>query len=167
MYHFSDAQSHEFYGRNFYEILDEGGKVVAFSEAKFKIGPEVRFAGNAKIFASASIWGGVIRGGEIWGGVIRGGVIRGGEIRGGVIRGGVIWGGVYKKTLMQIQGSRHFCYATPTDAGKIELGIGCCIYPISEWKEKYIAIGKMDGYTDLEIEEYGHYIALYEKMYSE
>ena len=174
MYQFSENPVAEFYGRQFFSISDEAGNVVAYSEKVFEIPKEVRLLGEGQtlIFEKAVIrggviWGGEIWGGEIWGGEILGGVIRGGEIRGGVIRGGVIRGGVYEYTLLQIQGSRHYCYATPTDSGGIELGIGCHIYQISEWQEKYQQIGENESYSGEEIAEYAEYIALFAARYGE
>ena len=126
------------------------------------------------------IRGGVIRGGEIWGGVIRGGVIRGGVIRGGEIRGGEIrggeiwggeiwggeiWGGKYEISLLQIQGTRHYCYATPTDSGEIHLGIGCHINTIAYWLENYVSVGQSEDYSPDEIAEYFEYIKLYATRY--
>ena len=113
------------------------------------------------------IWGGVIWGGVIWGGVIRGGVIRGGVIRGGVIRGGEIRGGVIEVSLLQIQGTRHFCYASPTKDGKeIHLGIGCEFHSIKEWLNSFGSIGNANDYSESEIEEYGEYIKLFAKRYA-
>ena len=113
------------------------------------------------------IRGGVIRGGEIRGGEIKGGVIRGGVIRGGVIRGGEIRGGVIEVSLLQIQGTRHFCYASPTKDGKeIHLGIGCEFHSIKEWLNSFGSIGNANDYSESEIEEYGEYIKLFAKRYA-
>ena len=148
MYTFSDKTVAEFYGTQFYSISDESGKVVAYSQKVFAIPDEVRLIGESTtlIFEKAVIWGGVIRGGVIWGGVIRGGVI---EI-----------------TLLQIQGSRHFCYGTPNpETGEIELGIGCHIHPIQYWLDSYSEIGQQNGYSEYEIVEYSEYIQMYAKRY--
>ena len=144
MYKFSEAPVAEFYGRYFYSISNEEGQVVAFSEKIFQIPDEVRLLGNGMtlIFEKAIIWGGVI-----WGGEIRGGVI--------------------ETTLLQIQGTRHFCYATPNpENGEIDLGIGCHIYSIEKWLAEYEAIGIREDYTSEEIAEYGEYIRLFAARYS-
>ena len=151
-YTFSSRTVAEFYGRRFYAIL-KGSEVVAYSEKKFDIPEDVIFYGgrNTIIFEKA-----VIRGGEIWGGVIWGGVIRGGEIR----------GGVYKISMLQIQGTRHFCYARYSERGdKIELGIGCIVKPLNEWIECYENIGVKESYSKEEISEYGMYIRLFAQRY--
>jgi len=103
------------------------------------------------------IRGGVITGGVIWGGVIWGGVIWGGVIRGGVIRGGEIWGGEWQTSPLFIVGSRHTL--THTKPGHI--AIGCNVHTIDVWQKRYKAIGKANGYTTLEVEEYGMYIELF------
>jgi hypothetical protein len=189
MYTFSDQTVAEFYGRKFYAILNEQKETVAYSERIFEIPEKVRFLGTDKclIFEKAMIWGGVIWGGviwggEIWGGEIRGGEIRGGEIWGGVIRGGVIWGGEiwggeirggvheYGKleiSLLQIQGTKHFCYARFSEDEKtIELGIGCERHSIEWWLENYELTGKCESYEQEEISEYYEYIRLFATRYA-
>jgi len=160
-YTFSEETKIERYGKPLYAIM-EGDKTVAYSEVKFEIPDRVRFLGNnqAYIFKGATIWGGEIWGGEIWGGEIRGG-----EIRGGVIWGGVIRGGVYEVTLLQIQGSRHFCYLEKTDEGGVLLGIGCYKYTINEWKRQCSQIRENEDYSPAEIAEYKEYIDLYDRLY--
>lgn len=170
-YHFSEEIKTRRFNRDMYAIM-EGEKIVAYSEFKFEIPDDVLFLGfdQAYIFKGAvicggEIWGGVIRGGVIRGGVIWGGEIWGGVIRGGEIRGGVIRGGVYETTLLQIQGSRHFCYLEKTDEGGLFLCIGCHKRTIDEWKEKYQSIGESEEYTEAEIAEYYQYILMYDNLY--
>jgi len=125
------------------------------------------YFGSEAIARGGDIWGGVIRGGVIrggvitggviWGGVIWGGVIWGGVIRGGVIRGGEIWGGEWQTSPLFIVGSRHTL--THTKPGHI--AIGCNVHTIDVWQKRYKAIGKANGYTTLEVEEYGMYIELF------
>ena len=152
-YKFSETTVAQFYGWDFFSIINQSEEIVAYSEKVFEIPDDVTLIGDriAIIFKNA-----IIRGGEIRGGVIRGGVIRGGEIRGGVIG----------TTPLQIQGTRHFCYATPNPhTGEIELGIGCHIHQIEKWREEYTEIGKTQGYSPEEIAEYGEYIQLFAKRY--
>ena len=121
--------------------------------------------------------GGVMHGGEMWGGEMRGGVMRGGEMWGGVMRGGEMWGGemrggvmrggVIKVSMLQIQGTRHFCYASFTKDGKeVWVGIGCHFKPISEWIKVYKSIGESENYSVAEIEEYSGYIEMFAKRYA-
>jgi hypothetical protein len=87
MYKFSD-----FYGRKFYEIQNESGKCVAYSERVFEIPEAVKFLGGGKclIFEKANFLGGDFRGGNFHGGNFRGG---GGNFYGGNFRGGNFHGG--------------------------------------------------------------------------
>jgi len=102
------------------------------------------------------IRGGIISGGVIRGGIIRGGIISGGIIRGGVISGGVISGGEWDKSPLQIQGTKHFV----NESKKGYLKIGCKEFTFEYWKENFKIIGKSNGYSDKEIEEYSLYIDL-------
>jgi len=77
----------------------------------------------------------------------------------------VIRGGVYEVTLLQIQGSRHFCYLEKTDEGGVLLGIGCYKYTINEWKRQCSQIRENEDYSPAEIAEYKEYIDLYDRLY--
>jgi hypothetical protein len=55
----------------------------------------------------------------------------------------------------QIQGSRHLLTLySPT-----QIAIGCHVYDIKEWLERYRAIGRAKGYTKEQIAEYGLHLA--------
>ena len=60
---------------------------------------------------------------------------------------------------LYIQGTRH----AVTLCSHKQIAIGCHIHDITEWQKKYRAIGKMEGYTPAQIEEYGTYITLLAK----
>ncbi len=157
-YKFSEHQVIERYGVQMYSILNELGEVVAYSQKIFEISEKVVFVTSVEpplIFENAEI-----RGGEIWGGEIRGG-----EIWGGVIRGGEIRGGAYTESMLQIQGSAHFCYAYFLEDGGIGIVIGCIRMSINDWIEKYKEIGAQNKYTADQIDEYGAYIDLFSKRY--
>ena len=64
------------------------------------------------------------------------------------------------KTLF-ITGSKHAVNWYGTEM----LHIGCHKKEISWWKENYKDIGKKEGYTNTEIEEYGNYIMICENLY--
>ena len=148
-YTFSKETVAEFYGRQFYSITDADNKVVAYSETVFDVPKDISLLGESKtlIFEKSLLVKGEIRGGEIW--------------------GGVIWGGVIEVSLLQIQGTRHFCYASPTKDGKeIHLGIGCEFHSIKEWLNSFGSIGNANDYSESEIEEYGEYIKLFAKRYA-
>jgi len=70
MYKFSENTTAEFYGRKFYEIQNESGKCVAYSERVFEIPEAVKFLGGGKclIFEKANFLGGDFRGGNFYGG---------------------------------------------------------------------------------------------------
>jgi len=75
MYKFSENTTAEFYGRKFYEIQNESGKCVAYSERVFEIPEAVKFLGGGKclIFEKANFLGGDFRGGNFYGGNFYGG----------------------------------------------------------------------------------------------
>ncbi len=55
----------------------------------------------------------------------------------------------------QIQGSRHIV----TLYSLSQIAIGCHVHDISEWQDKFEAIGRKEGYSKEHIEEYGLHIA--------
>jgi uncharacterized protein YjbI with pentapeptide repeats len=121
-------------------------------------------------FSGGNFSGGNFRGGNFWGGNYKGGNFRGGNFWGGNYKGGDFWGGNYRGgdyavTLLQIQGSRHFCYVEKTDEGRLLLCIGCHKYTIDEWKEQYSQIGENENYSPDEIAEYKEYILIYDRIY--
>jgi len=75
MYKFSENTTAEFYGRKFYEIQNESGKCVAYSERVFEIPEAVKFLGGGKclIFEKANFRGGNFYGGNFYGGYFHGG----------------------------------------------------------------------------------------------
>jgi hypothetical protein len=237
MYKFSEKTTAEFYGRKFYEIQNESGKCVAYSERVFEIPEAVKFLGGGKclIFEKANFLGGDFHGGDFYGGNFRGGDFhggdfyggnfrggdfhggdfhggdfhggdfyggnfrggdfhggdfyggnfrggdfhggdfhggnfyggnfRGGNFRGGDFRGGNFYGGYYEVSMLQIQGSKHFCYAYFEDDGSICLGIGCERHSIEWWIESYSEIGNNENYTAEQVDEYKLYIDLFAARY--
>ena len=227
MYKFSEKTTAEFYGRKFYEIQDESGKCVAYSERIFEIPEAVRFLGGGKClifekavirggdfsggtfrggtfrggtfsggdfwggdfrggtfrggtfsggdfrggdfwggtFSGGDFWGGDFRGGDFWGGTFMGGTFMGGDFRGGDFWGGDFWGGTYEVSMLQIQGTQHFCYAYPQEDGSICLGIGCERHSIEWWIENYASIGQEKNYTAEQVDEYKMYIDLFAARY--
>jgi hypothetical protein len=237
MYKFSEKTTAEFYGRKFYEIQNESGKCVAYSERVFEIPEAVKFLGGGKclIFEKANFLGGDFRGGNFYGGNFYGGNFRGGDFRGGNFyggnfyggyflggnfhggdfhggdfyggnfrggdfrggyflggnfrggnfhggnfhggnfhggdfyggdfRGGDFWGGTYEVSMLQIQGTQHFCYAYPQEDGSICLGIGCERHSIEWWIENYASIGQEKNYTAEQVDEYKMYIDLFAARY--
>ena len=56
---------------------------------------------------------------------------------------------------LYIQGTKH----SVTNCAHGSIAIGCLVHTFAEWKAKYKAIGKAEGYTAAQIKEYGHHIA--------
>ena len=252
MYKFSENTTAEFYGRKFYEIQDESGKCVAYSERVFKIPEAVKFLGGCKClifekayfhggnfhggnfhggsfhggdfyggtfyggnfhggtfyggnfhggnfhggnfhggnfhggdfhggtfyggnfhgdyfygdyFHGGTFYGGTFYGGNFHGGNFHGGNFHGGNFHGGDFHGGNFHGGTYKVSMLQIQGSKHFCYAYFEDDGSICLGIGCERHSIEWWIESYSEIGNNENYTAEQVDEYKLYIDLFAARY--
>jgi hypothetical protein len=59
-----------------------------------------------------------------------------------------------------IQGTRHGI----SNSKHGYLSIGCITLTFAEWKKQFRAIGKREGYTAAQIEEYGAIIALATKI---
>ena len=183
MYKFSENTTAEFYGRKFYEIQNESGKCVAYSERVFEIPEAVRFLGGGKclIFEKANFYGGYFHGGDFYGGDFRGGDFYGGDFYGGNFHGGYFHGGNfyggnfhggnfrggdYEVLMLQIQGSKHFCYAYFSEEdNSVCLGIGCERHTIEWWLENYASIGQEENYTDEQVDEYKLYIDLFAARY--
>ena len=58
-------------------------------------------------------------------------------------------------TPLQIGGSRHWILVRQDGY----LTIGCVHRPLAEWEERYEAIGRLEHYTDAEVQEYRAHIA--------
>ena len=69
-------------------------------------------------------------------------------------------GDAWEKSPLYIVGTKH----TLTNAKKGHIQIGCHLKPIQWWAENYKDVGKMEGYTEAEIEEYGAYIDLFKRL---
>lgn len=115
------------------EFVKMGNRCLICSGVK--IGEKVKLFNNVRIDAWATIYDGVI---------LRSNV----QIEAGA---------VIKKTPLQIQGTRDFCYY----AGKDIVAIGCRRFSIRHWRKYYRKIGEDSGYTESEIMEYKGYIDLF------
>jgi len=62
--------------------------------------------------------------------------------------------GNWLTTPIQIQGSKHFINICSPD----KIKIGCKVHSFKFWREHYETIGKQNGYTYDQIEEYKNYI---------
>ena len=71
-----------------------------------------------------------------------------------------VYGDAWEVSPLQIQGTKHFVNI----CAKGKLQIGCKSFEISFWLEKFKEIGKSEGYTDAQIDEYGMYIELANKL---
>ncbi len=71
-----------------------------------------------------------------------------------------VYGNAWKKSPLQIQGSRHFLNICAIGI----LRIGCQEKPLNDWKKIFKTIGVEYGYTKEEIAEYGLYINLAIKL---
>ena len=69
-------------------------------------------------------------------------------------------GGAWETSPLYIQGTRHAL----TNSSYGFLNIGCIKLSFSEWKKKYRAVGKQQGYTVEQIKEYGTIIAFATKL---
>lgn len=63
----------------------------------------------------------------------------------------------------------HYSYRPPSTPvsywGYDAIQIGCKKYTISEWQKHFREIGKAEGYSEEQIDEYGSYIDLIAKLH--
>ena len=71
-----------------------------------------------------------------------------------------VYGDAWEKSPLQIQGTKHFVNI----CAKEVLKIGCKEFKIGIWLKKFKEIGKEQGYSEDEINEYGIYIKLANKL---
>ena len=71
-----------------------------------------------------------------------------------------VYGNAWDKSPLQIQGTKHFV----NFCAKGILKIGCHELKINVWLKNFKSIGEKNGYTELEIKEYGLYIELAKKL---
>jgi carbonic anhydrase/acetyltransferase-like protein (isoleucine patch superfamily) len=67
----------------------------------------------------------------------------------------------FKSSPIYIIGSKHII----NYYGNEKIAIGCFVKTFEEWEKEYKLIGKANGYTDEQIEEYKVYIDLIKKNY--
>ena len=149
-----------------FAVIEDGD---FFLYQKEKIG--IRIAKSARVGKSASVGEGA-RVGE-WARVGEGARVGKGASVGKGARVGE-WASVgedarvkqnaqFQKSPLYIIGSRHIVYEFDNNV----LGIGCETHSAHEWLMEYEKIGKMNNYTDEQIQEYWEYIVLYAKRCGE
>jgi hypothetical protein len=67
-----------------------------------------------------------------------------------------VYGDAWKRSPVQIQGSRHFV----NECKKGYIKIGCIELTFEQWQERFEQEGKNNSYTETEIQEYKLYIEL-------
>ena len=72
-----------------------------------------------------------------------------------------VYGDAWELPPLQIQGTKHFINICK----KNYLQIGCKSFTFEYWKENFVEIGKLQGYSDEQIKEYGLYIDLAINLY--
>ena len=108
----------------------------------------------------ADLRGADIRGADFYCADIRGADLSGADLRGADIRGANLYRAHLCESYVLISGSRHwFCGFSNY------IQIGCYYYSIEYWKKMYNTIGKSEGYTEEEIQEYYKHIKMYEELY--
>ena len=68
----------------------------------------------------------------------------------------IVSGGEFTTSPLQIQGSNHFI----NESKNGYLRIGCKELTLKEWEDNFVVIGKENGYSNKQIEEYKLYIDL-------
>ena len=72
-----------------------------------------------------------------------------------------VYGDAWAQSPLYIQGTKHrLCMCSQT-----LLAIGCIEKPIVEWLETYGEVGRVEGYSSEQVEEYFDYIQLFARRY--
>ena len=112
----------------------------------------------------ANLQGADLRGANLQGADLRVAYLEGANLQGADLEGANLQGadlegakGLLSKpvTPLQIGGSRHWILVRQDGY----LTIGCVHKPLAEWEERYEAIGRLEHYTDAEVQEYRAHIA--------
>ena len=107
----------------------------------------------------ANLVGADLRGADLGGAKLGGANLVGAKLVGAKLVGAKLGGatGLLSKpvTPLQIGGSRHWILVRQDGY----LTIGCDHRPLAEWEERYEAIGRVEHYTDAEVQEYRAHIA--------
>ena len=74
-----------------------------------------------------------------------------------------VFGDAWENSPLQIQGTKHFFNV----CAKGFIHIGCNKLSFEKWQKNYRRIGKKHGYSDEQIMEYGMYIKLAIKLYTD
>ena len=119
------------------------------------VGPDARVSENAQVYGNAWVYGDA----QVYGNARVSGyaqVYDNAQVYGyaQVSEYARVISGTWKKSPLYIQGTRD----SVTYCGPDQIAIGCEIHSFSEWLEQYETIGRKNGYTEAEIEEYKEYI---------
>ena len=135
------------------EIIHRYNVAVLYSSAS---AADIRAATEEAAKQGADLRGAYLRGADLRGAYLEGAYLEGADLRGAYLRGADLEGakGITPKVL-QILGSRHPVIVRSYG----HITIGCHHKPLGWWEEHYRAIGRTEGYSDIEVEEYGEHIA--------
>jgi carbonic anhydrase/acetyltransferase-like protein (isoleucine patch superfamily) len=118
-----------------------------------------RVSGNARVYGNAQVCGDAQVYGDAWvsgnAQVYGNAWVSGNARMSGNAR---VSGNAWEDSPRYIQGSRHalrLCSLT-------QIAVGCHVHDITDWLKRYKVIGRSEGYTQEQVEEYGghlHYLA--------
>ena len=133
----------------------------AFVDANARVSGDARVSGNARVsgdacvsgnacvYGDACVYGNARVSGNAW---VYGGACVYGNAR--VSGGACVYGDAWVRTPPHIAGTMHAL----TLCSRTEIAIGCHVHTIEHWHEHYRAIGRANGYSDAQIEEYRAHI---------
>ena len=140
------------------EIIHRYNVAVLYSSAS---AADIRAATEEAAKQGADLRGAYLIGAYLEGAHLEGANLIGVNLIGANLRGANLIGanligvkGITPKVL-QILGSRHPVIVRSYG----HITIGCHYKPLGWWEEHYRAIGRTEGYSDIEVEEYGEHIA--------
>jgi uncharacterized protein YjbI with pentapeptide repeats len=112
--------------------------------------------------SEANLYGANLYGADLYGADLSKADLYGANLSEANLYGANLYGANLKETLLEgkpilsFQFERHTAFFCGLDWIKI----GCNKLPISQWLEQYVAIGKLNNYSDEQIRRYGDFIKL-------
>ena len=115
-----------------------------------------RVSGDAQVYGNARVYGDARVYGNAW---VYGNAQVSGDAQ--VYGNARVYGNAWDKSPLYIQGTKHSIVMYDSK----RLKIGCQIHSIKQWLSHGERIGRMNGYTEAELEEYRLYVELAAKRY--
>jgi UDP-3-O-[3-hydroxymyristoyl] glucosamine N-acyltransferase len=147
-----------------FHVHSNGGGLVQDTctvDSSAYVGPDARVSGNAQVSGDAQVYGNArVSGNAQVSGDAR--VSGNAQVYGDaqVYGNARVSGNAWVSSPLYIQGTKHAL----TNSKYGHIAIGCHEHTFEYWQEHYKAVGRAEGYTTEEIEQYGLFIQIFSKI---